>query len=443
MQPQDPVASNDPLWSGARSRTNPIPRTSRGVPGYPDKLRIYLTGASPFWQVRCFFRGKMHTRSLRTSDPKRAVRGAQAFYEELTARYLSTPDATQIRSPRSADLLFREAAHGLLESEQARVGRGEFSAGSMRVLEAQLANEVIPFFGDLALGEVGLPQIEKFLQKLSTRSLATMTIHHYLIALRKVLKHAVAHGQLVTVPAMPSIRITSAPRGGFGLAEYRQLVGAARRLVPRVRAASRSARKAIRLESSARRSRMSSDQVHSDLPQLIRFMVNSFVRPHDVKLLQHKHVQVVRGASTYLRLVLPKTKRKTAPVVTMSAAVHIYETLRTRAALLGRARPEDFVFLPEESDRSMAMWLMDRHFLRVLKSADLRMSHLGQRRTLYSLRHTAIMFRLLYGEGIDLLTLARNARTSVAMIEKFYASNLTAEMNIGMLQSRRINASAQ
>ncbi len=47
------------------------------------------------------------------------------------------------------------------------------------------------------------------------------------------------------------------------------------------------------------------------------------------------------------------------------------------------------------------------------------------------------MFRLLYGKGIDLLTLARNARTSVKMIEDFYASNLTAEMNIGLLQSRR------
>jgi hypothetical protein len=32
---------------------------------------------------------------------------------------------------------------------------------------------------------------------------------------------------------------------------------------------------------------------------------------------------------------------------------------------------------------------------------------------------------------------ARNARTSVQMIEKFYASNLTSEMNIGLIQSRR------
>jgi hypothetical protein len=37
----------------------------------------------------------------------------------------------------------------------------------------------------------------------------------------------------------------------------------------------------------------------------------------------------------------------------------------------------------------------------------------------------------------DLLTLARSSRTSVQMIKQFYASNLTAEMNIGLLQSKR------
>jgi hypothetical protein len=43
----------------------------------------------------------------------------------------------------------------------------------------------------------------------------------------------------------------------------------------------------------------------------------------------------------------------------------------------------------------------------------------------------------LYGGRIDLLTLARNARTSVEMIERFYASNLNAEMNIDLLHRRR------
>jgi hypothetical protein len=45
--------------------------------------------------------------------------------------------------------------------------------------------------------------------------------------------------------------------------------------------------------------------------------------------------------------------------------------------------------------------------------------------------------RLLYGRRVDLLTLARNARTSVEMVEKFYSSNLSAEMNIDLLKGLR------
>ena len=93
--------------------------------------------------------------------------------------------------------------------------------------------------------------------------------------------------------------------------------------------------------------------------------------------------------------------------------------------------------MPQVCDRQSAIQLISGHFRKVLLKTNLERGQAGQVRTLYSLRHTAITFRLLYGKGIDLLTLARNARTSVEMIERFYSSNLTAEMNIGMLQSKR------
>jgi len=43
----------------------------------------------------------------------------------------------------------------------------------------------------------------------------------------------------------------------------------------------------------------------------------------------------------------------------------------------------------------------------------------------------------LYGEGIDLLTLAHNAHTLAEMIDRFYARHLSTEMNIDILQSKR------
>ena len=47
------------------------------------------------------------------------------------------------------------------------------------------------------------------------------------------------------------------------------------------------------------------------------------------------------------------------------------------------------------------------------------------------------MFRLLFGRTVDTLTLARNARTSPEMIDRFYAAPLQGEMNVGELQSKR------
>ena len=43
-------------------------------------------------------------------------------------------------------------------------------------------------------------------------------------------------------------------------------------------------------------------------------------------------------------------------------------------------------------------------------------------RTAYSLRHTCICLRQM--EGADLYRIAKNCRTSVEMIEKFYAAHI-------------------
>ena len=79
---------------------------------------------------------------------------------------------------------------------------------------------------------------------------------------------------------------------------------------------------------------------------------------------------------------------------------------------------------------------MGRQFDYIVRAAGLKTSPTGEERTLYSLRHTAIMFRLTMGD-LDLLTLARNARTSVEMIERFYANHLTPEMNVAKIHSMR------
>lgn len=168
-------------------------------------------------------------------------------------------------------------------------------------------------------------------------------------------------------------------------------------------------------------------------------MTNSFIRPTDIKVLQHKHVAIVRGKDTFLRLTHPPTKSHGQPIATLERAVVVYEELLARQRKEGFGKPDDYLFCPHQLNRDYALRDITRQFDQVLKVAGLKQTANGEARTLYSLRHTCIMFRLINGEGIDTITLARNARTSSEMIDRFYAKHLTGEMNIAQLQSGTIN----
>jgi integrase len=327
---------------------------------------------------------------------------------------------------------FHHAAQEMLLEEQIKVTRGDLNKHSYIMLLSRLKKHVFPYFGSLDISKITNKLICEFVSLLNQLNLSTITISQYIIALRKVLRYALSREYIQKVPIFPKIKLLSVPRGGFSIQEYIFLVRKAKEL------------SSIPLESKKSTHRntrsgiyTSSTKLPHEFAWLIRFMVNSFLRPVDIKLIQHQHIQLVRGENAYLRISLPETKKHTAKIVTLSAAVIIYENLLKYMGSRGFGNKTDYLFLPEIKDREAAIFIIGKHFRNLLEATHLRKGSLGQNRSLYSLRHTAITYRLLYGNGIDLLTLARNARTSVEMIERFYASTLTPEMNIAMLQSRR------
>lgn len=331
---------------------------------------------------------------------------------------------------------FDALAEKLVSLEQQRASRGELSKASIGILRNRLDAHVLPFFKYMPPSQVTSVQMEAFVQRLSDCQLSSTTVSQYLVVVRKLLKLAVRHGFLRELPEMPEVKVANRPRSMLSLPEYRALVKTAHRL-------GQQKNLAPELKSSGgHRERFwvasRNLTLSPDMAWVIRFMVNSFVRPGDIRQLRHKHVQVVRGESTYLRLTLPETKRHDTPVVTLRPAVQVYEVALAHAQANGQGGPEDYVFLPGETDRVYALAVLGFWFKWVMREAGVAsVDALGRDRTLYCLRHTSIMFRLLYGQGIDMLTLARNARTSVQMIERFYASALDGEMNVAMLQSRR------
>ena len=131
-----------------------------------------------------------------------------------------------------------------------------------------------------------------------------------------------------------------------------------------------------------------------DLADLTVFMANSYIRPTDIRNMQHKHVEIIHREWTYLRLSVPPSKGHTFPITTMPWAVKVYERIRRRQVLeLGRdIHPEDYVFMPEAASRDNAMKLLARQFEIVLEVTGLKLSTAGETRTLTACATAASCF---------------------------------------------------
>ena len=353
-----------------------------------------------------------------------------------TKPYLDKVNSAQDRSSFERQNSFEWLAGKLIDNEWIRVERGELSATSVGIQKNRLDAHVLPFFRYIPPTQVTHLVIDDFVARLTKHELGTTTISQSLVVVRKLLKLAVRHGLLKEVPEVPHIKIVQQPRSMLSLQEYAKICQTAWRLA-------RLGQLAPKIKSTkGHRDRFWVEprnmKLAPDMFWVIRFMVNSFLRLGDLRELKHKHVTVVRGEDVYLRLKMPKTKSHDQAIVTMRPAVQIYESALKASLFEGYGHAEDYVFLPAEKDRNYALAVLGFWFKWVLREAGVAIhDEFGRLKTLYCLRHTSLMFRLLYGQGIDMLTLARNARTSVQMIEKFYASSLDGEMNVKMLQSRR------
>ncbi len=422
-------ACNDSNYLPPRHRTLPILASVTPIANYPSKLRIFLTNASRYWQVRCYLKGKTYTQSLKTTSKQAAISQAKQFFHIKTAELYA--DKIVVRFDRK--IKFADLIPAVVVGLQARVKRGEFAAANIPIFLNRMHNSILPYFGTMTMEQITYRHLNDFMEQMSNRDLSATTVHQHMVAIRKVFAHAHGNNIIKSTPKFPVIKVADKPRGSFSLTEYRDLVRLARQRVG-----------ARVPDEFSKKYRSSNDilekygRINADLHWLIRFMVNGFMRPSDIKFIKHKHVTVVRGKHIYLRLNLPETKKHDKPIVTLQPAVFVYERLLAQQLADGYGRPDDYLFLPSLENRKWLLIVYGWQFMYIQSIAGISANVAnGQTRTIYSLRHTAMTFRLLYGGKIDLLTLAKNARTSVEMIERFYASNLNAEMNIDLLQGRR------
>jgi len=401
-----------------RDRTQPIPSSLHKVAGY-GTLTIYQMEASPFWYARYYEDGKIVRRSLKVADKKEAIKAAKKVFVDLKHRKMNKLPFTKTSG-------FEVCARGLAKENEARLKRGELSKQKVQYDAARLESDLLPHFGKYEVADIDYAVISDYINKLSTadRPLSINSLKIHLSHIKTILKYAQRMGVITSQPAFPRLKTVDTARPWFNSKEYSTLHSKCRAMIGQK----------IRVDTKAGKF-LRNVEISQEVYDLIIFMTNSFIRPTDIKVLQHKHVAVIRGKDKYLRLTHPPTKGHGQPVVTMERAVLVYDELLKRQRKEGYGKPNDYLFCPQQLNRDYALRDITRQYDQVLKAIGLKETPNGEARTLYSLRHTCIMFRLINGEGIDPIKLARNARTSVEMIDRFYAKHLTAEMNIAQLQS--------
>lgn len=397
------------------TRSNPIPETLERIPGY-GTLCIYMTPSSSVYQMRCHLGSKLIKRTTKTKQRGIAITTAKQFYKDCLVKQANNEPLTEGNT-------FKIAADGVLNEDRARVERGERKASLVRDGE-YIVGHLKDFFGHDHVKNIDFKRISAYiehLRKVGKKQPSSATVKNHLIFLSKVLKHATKLNLMDKMPIFPTVSRVDNPREWFDKEQYKLLL-----------------KTCTECEGHTPPGKKVHHPITKELRMVSAFLVNSFLRPPDLKNLRNRDVAVIKDNGTkYLRIVA-KSKVRRSPVVTMPVAVDIYDRLTEFNRALGFGKPEDFVFFPALSnDRGYMFQTMRLQFNHVLEKAALKMSDDGQPRTLYSLRHTAIMFSLMDGSELDLFTLALNCRTSVDMIQRFYGKHLQAEMNIAKLHKRK------
>jgi integrase len=387
------------------------------------KLHVYRRENSRFWQCSSYLAGRNHRATTKTDNVERAKAFAEEWYFDLQVQHRSG----ELRGGKS----FQAAADQFLREYEA-LTVGESHGDRLRV-------HLLPFFGNKSVSDITPGLVQEYrIHRMTSRKdektglalrPARSTLHHEIVTLRQVLKTAQRHGWVKFIPDLSPPYKTSGKishRAWFSPEEYKRLYEATRR-----RAA----------KPPRPRWKWQCEQMHD----YVLFMVNTGLRPDEGSRLEFRDVEIVEDGATGETIleISVRGKRGVGYCKSMPGAVLPFERLRDRLRpkTLGRSQSR------QEAEDAAAGWTkpgpMDQLFPTshrelfnaLLDEEELKKDREGLPRTAYSLRHTYICLRLM--EGADIYQIAKNCRTSVEMIEKFYAAHIKNMIDAAAVNVRR------
>jgi len=344
---------------------------------FDGKVQLYRRTNSPHWQCSCSVAGRQRRTTTKEESLARAKDVASDWYLGLIGKYR----AGELKEGKT----FKEASERFLDEFEI-ITLGQRSPLYVAHHKKRVANHLNPFFGEKVITDItpGLVQdyrIHRMKNGRGGKPPSRSTLHQEIVCLRQVLKTANRHGWLPYLPDLSAPYKTSgkiAHRAWFSPTEYKRLYEATRDRAK---------------NPKKERWRTACENLHD----FVLFMVNTGLRPDEALRLEYRDVAIETDEATRERILVIEVrgKRGVGYCKSMPGAVQPFRRLKL----------------------------------------DLKTDREGQPRTFYSLRHTYICFRLM--EGADIYQIAKNCRTSVEMIENFYASHIKNTLDASAINVRK------
>ena len=398
-------------------RSTPLPDSFVTIRSYPTTLKLYKTGSSKVYWMRFFYKNKLFRKSSQTENLSIARDKLVLFYNQI----LENRDVE--KTSEKSRYSFTHIATEFFHYQQNLIGRKERNE-RINSNEKSLINvHIAPYFNQKSIKTITRFDLEELFSHLSVSSkLKTTSIKKVQNLIKKLFKYAYENNIIDKLPYFPTVTTIDTPRPTFTLAQYKTLIKTSDSMI----------KKKIVIRGH---------QYSEDMTYLIQFMMNTFIRPTDLKYLKHRNIVVEKifddaQKRDCLAIYYEHGKTKTRRITySLESAVGIYQKLVNFYKDNNEdIKSDDYVFFPNIKNRDFALRTIQRLFNELLNNTKLKKSNLNENHSLYSLRHTSISLRIY--DGVDINTIARNANTSVDMINRFYASHILNKMSAKEIQLR-------
>lgn len=393
--------------------------------------------------IQCRFKddnNKWKLFSTKTKDVSKAIEIAGAIYDEykfeqeFREKY-HIEDKPVITFRQVADELIKEMKSTIRLKYKERIQNGE-KLRSIRVslndYISMLENWYIPFFNDMPIIEIDRNQAKRYynyLEERIGRIPSKSTVAHHNACLNKLMKYAADEKGYINwsdIPKLDNNGEDGTARPHFDEKEYKRLVA----MLPKwCNQTEIDIEQGVRGGKTAKYKKTLDEhtiQIRKMLREFVLICANSGLRPFiETNNLKWNNLSLIekKGSNDVFVRFEVKGKGKTGYAIGTQGIEKYLERIRDNDPLLKGVplkkliKKDKHVFqLPDGT--MPGNYDLIHVFKKFLIHCNLLKDNNGNIRTLYSLRHTYAVFRLY--QGVDIYLLAKNMRTSVEMIQKFY-----------------------